>query len=107
MPADAAHPVRDGALVRMSPVATPVQIDGDWRLPPGTNFTLPEFARLVDLDMDTVIEDDVLLIDAFAREWVADVWPNQAIRASADGVCEIGQGSFGAALAAWRARAGA
>ena len=57
--------------------------------------------------MDTVEQDDVLLIDEFAREWVADVWPNQPIRASAVGTCEIGQPTFGAALAAWRARTGA
>ena len=107
MPADAAHPVRDGALVRMSPVATPVLIGGEWQLPPGTNIKLPRFARLVDLDMDTVEQDDVLLIDEFAREWVADVWPNQPIRASAVGTCEIGQPTFGAAMAAWHARTGA
>ena len=107
MPADATHPVRDGALVRMNPVATPVLIDGEWELPPRSNIKLPRFSTLVDLDMDTVIQDDVLLIDEFAREWVADVWPNQAIRADANGVCEIGQPTFGAALAAWRARTGA
>jgi hypothetical protein len=107
MPADAAHPVRDGALVRMNPVATPVLINGEWQLPPPTNIKLPRFARLVDLDMDTVNQDDVLLIDEFAREWVADVWPNQAIRASGDGACEIGQPTFGAAMAAWRARTSA
>ncbi|HVP71250.1 MAG TPA: hypothetical protein VMS45_07985, partial [Gemmatimonadaceae bacterium] len=88
-------------------VATPVLIDGEWKLPPRSNIKLPRFSTLVDLDMDTVIQDDVLLIDEFAREWVADVWPNQAIRADANGACEIGQPTFGAALAAWRARTGA
>ena len=104
MPADAAHPVTDGALIRMNPVATPVRAHGAWGLPSRTRLTLPEFARLVALDMDTVVQDDVLLIDAFAQEWVADVWPNQAIRASVDGACEIGQPTFGAALSAWQAR---
>ena len=107
MPLDAQHPVQDGSVVRMNAVATPVKIGTEWRLPPASKFTLPEFARLVALDMDTVIQEDVDLIDRFAREWVDDAWPNQPIRSADDGSCEIGQPSFSAAMALWRARTGA
>jgi len=106
MPADAGHPVADGSLVRMNPVATPVLVGGEWMLPRATHIRDSRFARLVGLDMDVVAQEDVALIDEFAREWLADIWPNQPIRGNADGACEIGQPTFGAALAAWRTRMG-
>jgi hypothetical protein len=102
MPDESGRPVTNGSLVRMNPVATPVLVNGTWALPHG--IAESRFARLVDLDMDVVAQEDVMLIDDFAQEWLDDIWPNQPIRGNADGGCEIGQPTWSAAEAEWRRR---
>jgi hypothetical protein len=102
MPAGPHDPVADGALVRMNPVIRPVRIDGAWALPPGSGFSLQEFETLAGLDSDAVAPREVALIDRFAQRWLADLFPNQPIRAGRDFAVEIGHATFSEAARAWR-----
>jgi uncharacterized protein len=98
--------VSDGAIVRMNPVACPLWTGAGWELPKTSKIDPEQFVKLTSLDMDLLGQRDVLLVEKFAKEWIADVWPNQAIRAGQDFSCEIGHARFSDALRAWRGRTG-
>jgi hypothetical protein len=80
LPADPAHPVTDGPIVRMSPLVQPVRDaeDKPWKEPPGLNAD--QFKRLRNLDMDAVKQDEVDLINGFATAYLGSTVLNQPIR---------------------------
>jgi len=63
-----------------------------------------EFAYLLKLDMDAVEQAQVDAISKYADLWVEGVVPNQPVRMDGDALqCELGQVTFPAAVAAWKA----
>jgi uncharacterized protein len=100
-------PIQSDIVVRMNPLVQPVRgPDGSWTLPQfnvqGQPFDETGFATLVNLGIDAKTPDDLALIEAFCDAWLADIVPNQPIRANSDTLsCEIGHPFFSAAMAAW------
>jgi uncharacterized protein len=112
LPADAAHPVTDGPIVRMNPLVRPVRdAQGAWVAPqlnPGgaPQADLADLKTLINLDMDATADSEVALIQKLADAWLVDNVPNQPVRWRRDDDvgCEIGQDRFGAARTLWLAR---
>jgi len=122
MPARHDEPVTHTALVRMNPVIQkiydPVSQTFIW--PP--SWSPADVARLRQLDISTVKDEDVNLIVRLTDEWMRDGWNNQPLR-SGGGLydamsetappmaprdaefvmCEIGQHHYGAAKKVWLA----
>jgi hypothetical protein len=97
LPAEGGPAVADGPVVRLSPLVQPARDGERWVLPSG--FTMGEFRRLVDLQMDALRPRDVALIEKLADEWIAGRIANQPIRADAELRPAIGHGTFGEAAA--------
>jgi hypothetical protein len=100
-------PIQSKIVVRMNPLVQPVPgPDGTWMLP---QFNVQEqpfdesgFAKLVSLGIDAKDPGDLALIEAFCDAWLADIVPNQPIRANSDTLaCEIGHPFFSGAKAVW------
>lgn len=112
LPADAAHPLTDGPIVRFSPLVRPLRdAQGAWTPPlfnPAGSLqdNLADFKALAALDMDATADSQVALIQKLADAWIADRVANQPIRwrRDEDIGCEIGRDRFGAARALWLAR---
>jgi uncharacterized protein len=98
-------PVTDGSVVRMNPLVQPIKAADEeaefrWELP---DFSVKEFIRLSELDLDAVDQYDVNLIKKLAHHWLVDVAMNQPMRANGETLkCEIGHDKYSKALAQWR-----
>jgi hypothetical protein len=88
-------------IVRMSPLIQPVNENGQWTYPEGINDK--QFARLKELEMDAVKQEDVSLINLLGDCWIEDQVPNQPVRATAQLAARIGHDRFGSALRALEA----
>ncbi len=96
--------VADSQIVRMNPLVSPMwdANTNQWNAPGG--LTLAQFQALAALDMDAIDQHDVETIADYADRWLDDKVSNQPIRMDGDKLkCEVGQGTFSAALAAWNA----
>ncbi len=106
IPEDPAHPVEDGALIRLNPLVQPIRTPGGWVRPAGlieAEDGSDEFVRLCNLAVDAVEDRDIALIRKFCLLWHNDAVVNQPIRAHADTFdCEIGQRWYSEARARWR-----
>ncbi len=92
----------DSRVVRMNPLVSPVQKNGDWTAP--ASMTTAQFTYLAKLDMDAVQQAQVDAISSYADLWVSGVAPNQPIRMDSDMLKpELGQSTFPDAVKAWRA----
>jgi hypothetical protein len=102
MPAKGEESPPDAHIVRMCPLVRPVfdMATGDWKLPEGLSET--EFADLVELPSDAMRARDVALIEKMANLWIAGAIPNQPIRMGERMRCDIGDETFGDALAHWK-----
>ncbi len=91
-----------GTVVRMSPVIRPVRASpvDKWRLPEG--LSIEDFLAIQMLELDAIGAEDVARLVTAGKLWLDDRLPNQAIRETKEHECQIGHGTFGAALAAWR-----
>jgi hypothetical protein len=101
-----------GAVIRMNPLVQPLDPSGpaarapDLLTPepkPGHNLGI--FAKLVDLDMDAVKDEEIELIRILGEAWIAGRVPNQPIRANGRFACEVGHARFPQAKADWLRRA--
>jgi hypothetical protein len=89
---------RDFDVVSISPVKT----QGGWTAP--GPMTAAQFSYIVKLDMDAVEQPQVDAISRYADLCVQNIAPNQPIRMNGDTlVPELGQATFAAAKAAWKA----
>jgi len=71
---------------------------------PKTSPSASEFTFLAKLNLDVIEKDQVAAITNYADLWVKDIAPNQPIRMNGETLAvELGQGTFGAAMAAWKA----
>ena len=92
----------DSRIVRINPMIAPVRdAAGMWRLPPGLDEDA--FTALAGLAMDAVEQKEVLAIENLAGEWLRDNVRNQPIRMNESLECELGQGWYSQAKAAWQA----
>jgi hypothetical protein len=96
-------------VVRLNPMIRPVRDEGGlWRLPAGYAVMRPgdalgAFVDLRDMPMDAVAQEQVDLIAALGRAWMADDVPNQPLRWNpTDGRFLRGHPAFSGALACWR-----
>lgn len=96
-------PPTDSSIVRMNPSISPMRdASGNWATPAG--MTLAQFDFLAKLDMDAVEQLQVDAITKYADLWLQDAAPNQPIRIDSNTLAlELGQPTFSAALAAWKA----
>jgi len=86
----------------MSPLISPVRKGNVWSAP--DSMSADEFTYLAKLDMDAVEQAQVDSISNYADLWVKGSAPNQPIRMDGDTLQrELGQGTFPAAAAAWKA----
>lgn len=97
-------PVTDGSVVRMNPLVQPIKAASEaefpWELP---YFSVKEFIRLSELDLDAVDQYDVNLIKKLAHHWLTDAAINQPVRMNGETLaCEIGHDKYTKALAQWR-----
>jgi hypothetical protein len=93
-------------IVRMNPLISPLGTPGAWRAPgdPAAPMTAAQFDYLVRLDVDAVEQPEVAAIGSFARLWIEGQVSNQPIRMDRDTLAlELGDASFPAAAASWRA----
>ena len=100
----AAGGAADSQIVRMSPMISPVRdaATNNWTPPAGMDEDA--FMTLVNMPMDVLDQDQVQQISHYADLWLQNKAPNQPIRMDGDSLKrEIGQGTFGAAKAAWDA----
>ncbi|MGC9996295.1 MAG: patatin-like phospholipase family protein [Terriglobia bacterium] len=96
------NPAADSRVVRMSPLISPVRKGNVWSAP--DSMSADEFTYLAKLDMDAVEQAQVDSISNYADLWVKGSAPNQPIRMDGDTLQrELGQGTFPAAAAAWKA----
>jgi hypothetical protein len=95
-------PPTSGSLIRMNPMIEPQLINNAWEPPPG--LTCAELKAIADLPVDAVGQPAIIQVANLCDKWLQDQVPNQPIRSSSkDFSCEVGNRSFGTALAAWRA----
>jgi len=105
--------------VRMNPVLQPVFDPARREFAAPAGWSAADFDRLKNLDIATVEDADVALIQRFADDWMEGRWYNQPIRgggglvAAVSGttpvagpvaplVCEIGHVFYGDAKRAWQ-----
>lgn len=97
-----AKPPADSRVVRMSPLISPVQDAGEWTAP--GSMTAAEFTYLANIGMDAIQQAEVDAISQYADLWLQNLAPNQPIRMHGSTLTpELGQVTFGDALAAWLA----
>ena len=98
--------VADSRIVRMSPLVSPVkkkENGADVWTAPGS-VTADQFKNLVNLDFDVVEQSEVDEISNYTDLWLKNEVPNQPVRMNGSTlVCELGQGTFDNAKAAWKA----
>ncbi len=103
------YPIPSNIVVRLNPLVQPLPgPGGTWTVPAfsvnGQPFDESGFARLIALGIDAKQPNDLVLIEAFCDAWLADIVPNQSIRANSDTLdCEIGHPRFSVGMAAWKA----
>jgi hypothetical protein len=102
MPAKGEGSPPNAPIVRMCPLVRPIfdKATGDWNPPEG--LSEDEFADLVALATDAMRARDVALIEKMANLWIAGAIPNQPIRMGQRMRCDIGDETFGDALAHWK-----
>jgi hypothetical protein len=107
LPADAQHPISNGALVRMNPLVQPVRTASGWVRPAGLTEAADasdEFVRLRNLPPDAAGDAAFVLIKKLCSLWHGDSVLNQPIRANTDTfACEIGHHWYSEAKLGWRA----
>jgi hypothetical protein len=97
-----AKPPADSRIIRMSPLISPVQKAGEWTAP--GSMTAAQFTYLANIGMDAVEQAEVDAISQYASLWLQNLAPNQSIRMHGSTLApELGQATFGGALAAWLA----
>ena len=101
LPGKGEAPPPDTHLVRMCPLVRPIfdKATGEWSPPKG--LSIREFADLVKLESDSMRTRDLALIEKMGNLWIAGAIPNQPIRMGERMRCDIGDDSFGDALAHW------
>jgi hypothetical protein len=81
---------------------SPVRNAGEWTAP--GSMTAAQFTYLANIDMDAVEQAEVDAISQYASLWLQSLAPNQPIRMhGSTRAPEVGQATFGDALAAWLA----
>ena len=91
----------DSRIVRLSPLVSPIQVQGHWTAPGG--WTPEKFAYLAGLDIDIVEQEQVDAVTEYAQLWIDDKAPNQPMRRNWGTLnVELGFGSFSEAAAAWQ-----
>jgi hypothetical protein len=74
----------------------------DWTAP--GSMTAAQFTYLANIGMDAVQQAEVDAISQYTSLWLQSAAPNQPIRMHGSTLApEIGQATFGGALAAWLA----
>jgi hypothetical protein len=89
-------------MVRMCPFVRPIfdKATGEWNSPAG--LSTREFADLVKLPSDAMRARELALIEKMANLWIAGSIPNQPVRMGERMRCDIGDETFGEALAHWQ-----
>ncbi len=90
--------VLGGPVVRMSPVIRPLwnAEASDWEWP--SALEVEQWEKLTKLDMAITAQDDLLLVDALANQWIEGHVANQPIRPDEHLNAEIGHDTFPDAL---------
>ena len=91
-------------IVRMSPLVSPLPAaGGGWQPPQG--WSVAQFLYLANLGFDALAQNDITYVDDYCASWLADVAPNQPIRANGTAFDplnpQLGYAKFSAARAAW------
>ena len=87
-------------VVRMNPLITPRDLDGQLAAPEG--WTAAQFEYLCNLDMDAVEQSQVEYIVDWCQLWLQDAVPNQPLRMDGDTMAvEVGYGRYSEARNAW------
>ena len=98
MPADEAHPVTNGPIVRVNPLVRPRKVDGRWQAPEG--LTSENIKRLRNLPMDALKQQDMEEVETLIRQWLKNGALNQPIRYSRENsTAEIGHHRYSEAKA--------
>ncbi len=93
-----------GAIVRLNASVQPVlnAVGSAWQAPSGLDPK--DFVALTVTDVDATGPDDVATIERLGRAWIAGGVPNQPIRMGMpDLTCELGDATFAAGAARWKA----
>jgi uncharacterized protein len=95
----------DSHIVRMSPMISPIKVDGKWGAP--GNWKESEFADLKELDIDAVEPDQIEQLTKYAELWIGNSARNQPMRMKGDELkLELGYEWFKDAEDAWRTISG-
>ena len=98
-------PPAQSRIVRMSPLVSPLPAAGGTFVAPA-GWSIAQFQHLCGIDLAAMAQTDIAYIDDYCRDWLADLAPNQPIRANGTVFDpqkpEIGYAKFGEALAAWQ-----
>src|SRR5215471_675377 len=98
LPADEAHPVTNGPIVRVNPLVRPRKVDGRWQAPEG--LTSENIKRLRNLPMDALKQQDMEEVETLIRQWLKNGALNQPIRYSRENsTAEIGHHRYSEAKA--------
>jgi hypothetical protein len=102
MPGKGEAPPPDSHMVRLCPFVRPIfdKATGEWNPPAG--LSTREFADLVNLGADSMRARDLALIEKMGNLWIAGAIPNQPIRMGERMRCDIGDDTFGEAVAHWK-----
>jgi hypothetical protein len=91
----------DSRIVRLSPLVSPIKVNGEWQAPGG--WEPDKFAELANMDIDVVDQGPVNTLTEYAQLWIDNVAPNQPIRKNGTTLeAELGFGWFKEAVAAWQ-----
>jgi len=94
----------DSPIVRISPLVGPYPSpDGGITWPWPEGLQPPERRRIIDLDMAAVSPEDFGMVQQLATDWINGRIRNQPIRMGSDLVCDLGDETFGEAVARWKA----
>lgn len=89
-------------IVRMNPLITPRNLDGQLAAPQG--WTAMQFQYLRDIGIDAVEQSQVEYIVALCQHWLQDAVPNQPLRMNGETMAvEVGYGRYSEARRAWAA----
>lgn len=89
-------------IVRLNPIIGPMPRDGTtpWVWPQG--LATPEQRKVADLDMAAVGEADFGRVHQLTKDWIEGRVRNQPVRMGSDLSCDLGDETFGEAVARWR-----
>ena len=102
--------VSKSRIIRLNPLVSPMpsaaSAEDRW-MPPG-DMTPEQFKYISNLDLDAVEEEQVAAVSHLADLWINNRVRNQPVRMNSDTLeCELGQETFGAAIAVWKQISGA